>query len=407
MDAKPPIWEFLRIIRRTFDFGVLNIINNIFRSTQNLQFFSFCGGRKTSDSGIFAYNTQNLRFWRFCGGRRPSKIGVTSYMDVVPAPSFQSGCVPGKGPRDVVRGPGRHYGVNLGPSEVQPPLGPQMKWRFAQRVCMDPGAAQGGTGMSGGQYPLFTPLPPFFSPMQLQHDSVLLTPTLSKTREIFPKFKDFSLLQQKCGPNFSSQALKMLKIFSSLDLTFKKKIGSLDPISVRGSAPDIPTQTKVECPQGRPMDSRYFESRSTPSPLESWQPPHFEKSGYAPGNIPVSVRGPWRITREMDGGGGGGEPWSLISQRSMNPPLSPKWTDALYRGSEWTAAIQVPVTPQPPWSLSSPSFWVWLRPWVWSKDHTRLVLTCRISTVSLIPLGVKLSAYHRCMITANLNTKWY
>ena len=52
--AKPPILEFLRNVRRTSDFGVLNIINNIFKTTQNLRFWSFCGGRKTSDFGVFA-----------------------------------------------------------------------------------------------------------------------------------------------------------------------------------------------------------------------------------------------------------------------------------------------------------------------------------------------------------------
>ena len=55
-------------------------INNIFNTTQNLRFWSFCGWRKTSDFGVFAYSTQNLRFWSFCGGRRPSKIGVTTYV---------------------------------------------------------------------------------------------------------------------------------------------------------------------------------------------------------------------------------------------------------------------------------------------------------------------------------------
>ena len=54
MGAKPPILEFLRIVRRTSDFGVLNIINNIFKTMQNLRFWSFCGGRKTSDFGVFA-----------------------------------------------------------------------------------------------------------------------------------------------------------------------------------------------------------------------------------------------------------------------------------------------------------------------------------------------------------------
>ena len=61
--AKPPFLEFVRIVRRTSDFGVLNIITNIFKTTQNLRFWSFCGGRKTSVFGVFAYSTQNLRFW--------------------------------------------------------------------------------------------------------------------------------------------------------------------------------------------------------------------------------------------------------------------------------------------------------------------------------------------------------
>ena len=33
------------------------------------------------------------------------------------------------------------------------------------------------------------------------------------------------------------------------------------------------------------MDSRHFESRSTPSLPEACQAPHFEKSGYAPGMV--------------------------------------------------------------------------------------------------------------------------
>ena len=61
--AKPPILEFLRIVRRTSYFGILNIITSIFKTTQNLRFWSFCGGRKTSDFGVFAYSTQTLRFW--------------------------------------------------------------------------------------------------------------------------------------------------------------------------------------------------------------------------------------------------------------------------------------------------------------------------------------------------------
>ena len=63
MVAKPPFLEFVRMVRRTSDFGVLNIITYIFKTTQNLRFRSFCGGRKTSDFGVFAYSTQNLRFW--------------------------------------------------------------------------------------------------------------------------------------------------------------------------------------------------------------------------------------------------------------------------------------------------------------------------------------------------------
>ena len=41
MGAKPPFLEFLRIVRRTSDSGVLSIINNIFKTTQNLRFWSF------------------------------------------------------------------------------------------------------------------------------------------------------------------------------------------------------------------------------------------------------------------------------------------------------------------------------------------------------------------------------
>ena len=66
MGAEPPISEFLRIVRRTSDFGVLNIINNIFKTTQNLRFGVFEVGakppfleflrivRRTSDFGGFA-----------------------------------------------------------------------------------------------------------------------------------------------------------------------------------------------------------------------------------------------------------------------------------------------------------------------------------------------------------------
>ena len=106
MGAKPPILEFLRKVHRTSDFGVLNIITYIFKTTQNLRFWSFCGRSKTSDFGVFAVGakppifeflrivrrtfdfgvsniitnifktTQNLRFWSFCGGRKTSDFGV-------------------------------------------------------------------------------------------------------------------------------------------------------------------------------------------------------------------------------------------------------------------------------------------------------------------------------------------
>ena len=66
MDAKPAILEFLRIVRRTSDFGVLNIINNIFKTTQNLRFWSFS-----------QHWAQNLRFWSFCAKvRKTSDFGV-------------------------------------------------------------------------------------------------------------------------------------------------------------------------------------------------------------------------------------------------------------------------------------------------------------------------------------------
>ena len=65
MGAKPPILEFLRIVRRTSVFGVFTIITDIFKTTQKLRFWSFCGGRK------------NLRFWSFCDiVRRTSVFGV-------------------------------------------------------------------------------------------------------------------------------------------------------------------------------------------------------------------------------------------------------------------------------------------------------------------------------------------
>ena len=63
MDAKPPILEFLRIVRRTSDFGVLNIITNIFKL------------RRTSDFGVFAVDAKPpiLEFLRIV--RRASDFG--------------------------------------------------------------------------------------------------------------------------------------------------------------------------------------------------------------------------------------------------------------------------------------------------------------------------------------------
>ena len=49
MDAKLPVLEFLHTIRSTSDFGILNIIINVFKTVQNLPIWSFCGGHKTSD----------------------------------------------------------------------------------------------------------------------------------------------------------------------------------------------------------------------------------------------------------------------------------------------------------------------------------------------------------------------
>ena len=84
MGAKSPIFEFLRIIHRTSDFGVLNIINNNFLKLRKTSVFGvfhiirrnsdfgvlnlglindILKLRKTSDFGVFALNTQKLRFW--------------------------------------------------------------------------------------------------------------------------------------------------------------------------------------------------------------------------------------------------------------------------------------------------------------------------------------------------------
>ena len=108
---------------------------------------------------------------------------------------------------------------------------------FHHRHAMRSGGAltwKGGMGMSGGQDPLFTPLPPFFRSSvaawfssldpHFEQKYQILTPT----REICQNFEEFSALSPKFGSNFSSLPLKMLKIFSSLDLTFAK-IQFLDP----------------------------------------------------------------------------------------------------------------------------------------------------------------------------------
>ena len=111
---------------------------------------------------------------------------------------------------------------------------------------------KGGTPMSGGQDPLFTPLPPFlrppvtasFSSLDPYFDQNLQI--VAPTREISRNFKENSALQPKFGSNFSSQAQNMLKNFSSLDHTFAKN-QFFSPL-FRRSAPSIPTQKKVECP---------------------------------------------------------------------------------------------------------------------------------------------------------------
>ena len=67
MDVKPPILEFLHIVglRKTSDFGVLNIINNIFKTMQNLRFLSFCAKvSKTSDFGVYFQNSSDFGFLR-------------------------------------------------------------------------------------------------------------------------------------------------------------------------------------------------------------------------------------------------------------------------------------------------------------------------------------------------------
>ena len=77
---------------------------------------------------------------------------------------------------------------------------------------------------------------------QLQYHSVLRSPLWAKINVLAPA-REISALQPKFGSNFSSQALKISKNFSSLDLMFaKKKKSSLAPISVLHA--EHPHQTK-------------------------------------------------------------------------------------------------------------------------------------------------------------------
>ena len=78
--------------------------------------------------------------------------------------------------------------------------------------------------------PLFTSLLLLFrSPVAAWFSS--LDPTLSKNNKFWllqekfvKKFKGFSALQPKFGPNFSSKAPKMFKNFSSFELTLLSQI---------------------------------------------------------------------------------------------------------------------------------------------------------------------------------------
>ena len=79
MGAKPPILEFLRKVRRTSDFGVLNIINNIFKTTQNLRFWSFCGRRILEVLLIIFLKPPILEFLR--NVRRTSDFGVLNIIN--------------------------------------------------------------------------------------------------------------------------------------------------------------------------------------------------------------------------------------------------------------------------------------------------------------------------------------
>ena len=118
-----------------------------------------------------------------------------------------------------------------------------------------PGGAltlKGGIPMSGGQDPHLTPLPPFLRPPVTASFSSLdphfykKWKILAPTWEILKNFKGNSALQPKFASDLSSNALKFLKISSSLDHTFAKNPFFRPPF--RRSAPNIRTPIFFECP---------------------------------------------------------------------------------------------------------------------------------------------------------------
>ena len=68
----------MRIVRRTSDFGVLKIITDILKLglRRNSDFGVFAVGAKPLKSEFLRRPTQKLRFWSFCGGRKTSDLGV-------------------------------------------------------------------------------------------------------------------------------------------------------------------------------------------------------------------------------------------------------------------------------------------------------------------------------------------
>ena len=103
----------------------------------------------------------------------------------------------------------------------------------------------GGTGMTGGQDPLFMPLLPFLRP-HLQHFSVLcvkIEKCLTPTRENCQKFKEFSALQHKFAQILVHKPSKCWQFLSSLDLTFARN----QFFWLWFGSPCWSTQTKVEC----------------------------------------------------------------------------------------------------------------------------------------------------------------